>query len=75
MERKNDLFVQQELYNITEAAGLLNMKISRLRTAVFRKEVTYVKLGGLVRFKKEDLKTWIEANTIRPIYDRPLLQN
>ncbi len=53
-----------ELLTIEEAASLLKLKISRLRKAVFRREVKYVKLGALVRFKREHIKEWIERQTI-----------
>lgn len=53
-----------ELLTIEEAASLLKLKVSRLRKAVFRREVKYVKLGALVRFKREHLKEWIERQTV-----------
>ncbi len=52
------------LININEAAKFLNLKISRLRAAVFRKEIPYVKLGALIRFDKEDLLKWLESKKI-----------
>ncbi|MBI2519316.1 MAG: helix-turn-helix domain-containing protein [Bdellovibrio sp.] len=58
--------IGQILYNIEEAARILNLRISRLRTAVFRKEIGYVKLAGLVRFTKDDLENWIRKNQIQP---------
>jgi excisionase family DNA binding protein len=51
-----------ELYTINEAANLLSIKISRLRQAVFRKEISYIKLGALVRFRQEDLEIYIQKN-------------
>jgi excisionase family DNA binding protein len=39
-----------ELLTIEEAAQLLKIKKSRLRKAIFRREVKYVKLGALIRF-------------------------
>ncbi len=53
-----------ELLTIEEAASLLKLKVSRLRKAVFKREVKHVKLGALVRFKREHLKEWIERQTI-----------
>lgn len=53
-----------ELLTVEEAASLLKLKVSRLRKAVFRREVKYVKLGALVRFKREHLKEWIERQTV-----------
>lgn len=55
-----------ELLTIEEAAELLKVKKSRLRKAVFRKEVKFVKLGALIRFKRAHLLEWIERRTIGP---------
>lgn len=55
-----------ELLTIEEAAELLKVKKSRLRKAVFRREVKFVKLGALIRFKRAHLIEWIERRTIGP---------
>lgn len=55
-----------ELLTIDEAAQLLKLKKSRLRKAVFKREVKYVKLGALIRFKREHLTEWIERSTLGP---------
>jgi excisionase family DNA binding protein len=55
-----------ELYTIEEAAHLLKIKVSRLRKAVFRQEVKFVKLGALVRFKRSHLQDWIDRRTFGP---------
>jgi len=53
---------KKALYTIEEAAKILNVKVSRLRQAVFRGEISYVKLGALVRFREEDLQNYISRN-------------
>ncbi|MBY0383849.1 helix-turn-helix domain-containing protein [bacterium] len=53
-----------ELITIDEAAELLRVKKSRLRKAIFRREVKFVKLGALIRFRREHLIEWIEKNTM-----------
>ena len=50
------------LLTIEEASIILNVKVSRLRQAVFRREISFVKLGALVRFREEDLKIFIQTN-------------
>ncbi len=55
-----------ELLTLTEAAQLLKLKESRLRKAVFNKEVRFVKLGALVRFKKTHLEEWVNRRTFGP---------
>ncbi len=42
-----------------EACNFLKIKKSRLRTAVFRREIPYIKIGRLIRFDLDDLKTWL----------------
>ncbi len=61
---KEDSNSPVELLTIEEAASLLKLKVSRLRKAVFKREVKHVKLGALVRFKREHLKEWIERQTV-----------
>ncbi|HLE12976.1 MAG: hypothetical protein A2451_12445 [Bdellovibrionales bacterium RIFOXYC2_FULL_39_8] len=51
------------LLTLTEAASYLNIKESRLRMAVFRKEIDYIKLGRLVRFRRNHLEEWINKQT------------
>ena len=54
---------KNRLLTITEASELLSIKVSRLRTAVFRKEIPFIKIGRLVRFKEDDLMNWVSENT------------
>ena len=53
----------KRLLTIFEASDYLAIKVSRLRTAVFKKEVPFVKIGRLVRFKESDLEKWVDDNT------------
>ena len=53
---------EKKLLTIEEASIFLNVKVSRLRQAVFRREINYVKLGALVRFREDDLEKFITKN-------------
>lgn len=53
----------KKLLTITEASELLTVKVSRLRTAVFRKEIPFIKIGRLVRFRENDLMEWVDSKT------------
>lgn len=55
----------QLLYSIDEASKILNIKVSRLRMAVFRREIGHVKLNRLVRFSKSHLEEWIRQGEVR----------
>jgi excisionase family DNA binding protein len=57
----------ERLITIKEATEILNVKESRLRTAIFKKEIGYIKLKGLVRFKGHHLSQWINSNEVRPL--------
>jgi|GEM_PF-3309431 len=51
---------------ISEAAVFLNIKVSKLRSMVFRKEIPFLKFGRLVRFRAQDLETWMLARRSSP---------
>lgn len=52
---------QTKLLSIEEASEFLNLKVSWLRSAVFKDEIPYLKVGRLVRFDQSDLIKWIEV--------------
>ena len=54
----------ERLITIAEAAGVLNVKPSWVRKAIFRKEIPYIKVGNHVRFREEDLTSWIKGNRV-----------
>lgn len=56
-----------EILTIKEAAKFLNIKVSNLRSAVFKRKIPYLKLGALIRFKKSDLVEWLEKSLVYPI--------
>lgn len=49
------------LIDIYEASELLGLKVSRLRMAVFRREIPFKKIGGLIRFVPAELKSWASS--------------
>ena len=62
VKEKMDKWGEKKLLTIDEASSRLNVKVSRLRQAVFRREINYVKIGALVRFREEDLERYIQQN-------------
>lgn len=52
----------KKLLTIEEASNYLNVKVSWLRQAVFRREIKHIKVGALVRFREEDLQHFIQKN-------------
>lgn len=55
-----------QLMTISEAAVFLNLKVSKLRSLVFRKEMPFLKFGRLVRFRAQDLEEWVLAHRSTP---------
>lgn len=51
---------EKALLTFKETCEFLQIKASRLRTAIFRKEIPFIKIGRLLRFDPKDLKEWIE---------------
>lgn len=57
-----------DLLTVSEAATLLNLKVSRIRNLVFLKRIPFIKIGASVRFSKAALLDWIKCNS----YNVPL---
>lgn len=51
------------LMDMNEAAALLHIRKSTLYGMVMRRQITYVKIGKLNRFRRQDLDRWIEEHT------------
>ncbi len=51
---------ETSLLTINEASSFLNVKVSKLRTAVLNRDIPFLKMGRLIRFDKADLLKWIE---------------
>ena len=62
----NSLNENTLLFTVEEASRMLNLKISRIRSAIFKREISYVKFGALIRFRPEDLSNFINKNLIQP---------
>ena len=51
----------KEFYNVREIAAIYGLKESSIRTWVRDKTVPYYKIGGAIRFKREDIEKKIES--------------
>jgi len=58
----------QTLLSIQEVADMLQLKVSTIYDWVHRKKIKYVKMGGRVRFRLEDINALINANTYEVQY-------
>lgn len=53
-EQKND-----HLLTLKEISGYLNLKESKLRSMIFKREIPVIRIGRCLRFSKEDLRNWL----------------
>lgn len=54
--------MESELLDLKKAAEFLGVKMSWIRSRVFKKEIPYIKICRLIRFRKEDLEEYILNN-------------
>lgn len=59
-----DAAVAAVLLNVPDAATYLGTNERHVRNLVYRRQIPYVKVGALVRFRLADLDAWIQANTV-----------
>lgn len=45
---------------INEASIYLNLRVSKLRNLVFKKQIPIVKIGRLIRFEKSQVDLWVK---------------
>ena len=55
----------KKLVTIKEVSEMLNVRPSWIRSAIFKKEIPYIKIGNHVRFEEADLLEWIERSKIK----------
>lgn len=55
----------EELLRIPDAARVLGIKQKTLRDWVWRRKITFIKVGKGVAFRPSDLREFIEKNIVR----------
>jgi len=55
----------EELLRIPAAARVLGIKPKTLRDWVWRRKITFIKIGKGVAFRPSDLRDFIEKNVVR----------
>lgn len=56
--------IDECLMSVSQTAEFLNLKVSRVRNMVFKKQIPYLKVGASIRFDKEQLQNWIKAKAV-----------
>lgn len=54
---------QKELLNTTEASEFLGIKKNTLYEWIVQRKIPFVKVGRLVKFRREDLEAWLKRRT------------
>ena len=54
------------LWTMEDVAEYLHLKPATIQDKVFKRSIPFIKLGGAVRFRKEDIDRWIEEQKVEP---------
>lgn len=52
--------INHKLLTTEEVAGYFGLKVSRIKSMVFYKQIPIIKIGRLVRFEKAQIDEWYE---------------
>jgi excisionase family DNA binding protein len=65
--KKNpDIAAKGRLFTVRQAADYLGTTAASLYTKVWKREISFIKLGRSVRFDVQDLDALIELSKVRP---------
>lgn len=54
------------LMTIKEVMVYLKIRESKVRKMILNKEIKYIKIGNLIRFRRVDIENYIDENSIKP---------
>jgi len=57
------------LMTLEQACEHLNLKKSRIRYLVFKRQIPFLKIGASILFDKPDLERWLRNKKIEVIYE------
>jgi excisionase family DNA binding protein len=57
--------MSEGLMNINGASIYLKLSIRKLRELIKDNEIPFVRIGGCIRFIKEDLDRWVKKHTVK----------
>lgn len=55
-----------DLMNVQELSRYLNVPVATLYNWVYFRKIPFIKLGGLLRFRKEEINEFVRQRTIKP---------
>lgn len=62
-----DLTHSVDLLDVAQAAALLKVSTSSVRRLQTRRKLAFIKVGGCVRFTKEDISAYIQKHRVELI--------
>ncbi len=60
--RKDSVF-ENDLWNANDVSKFLKCSVKHIYNLVWKDEIPFVKIGGLLRFRKEQLETWLNERS------------
>ncbi len=64
--------MEEDLLTYAEAADMLGLELSTLYTLVSRRTVPHIRFGRrLVRFRRRELRAWVDERAVPPISSSP----
>jgi excisionase family DNA binding protein len=63
----NDSTPAVDLVTIVEAAELLKLSVSGMRRLQQRRCIPFVKVGGRIRFARQDIASFVQSNRVESI--------
>jgi excisionase family DNA binding protein len=63
----NDSTPAVDLVTIVEAAELLKLSVSGMRRLQQRRRIPFIKVGGRIRFARQDLVSFVQRNRVEAI--------
>lgn len=61
---ENGYHSQDELLTVQNVCDLLNVKKSYVYWLTHSKKIPFIKIGGLLRFRKADIDAWLQAQEV-----------
>ena len=58
--------MERQLLNIIELSAYLNFKKATIYDMVYRKRIPYIKIGNLLRFRKDMIDSWVDSKSHIP---------
>lgn len=56
--------------SVTQLADELGVSVRYVRRIIAERRIPYVKVGHLIRFQREEVERWVEANRVNALTGR-----